>query len=222
MMEHTSLINKNKKGTSMLELIAYVMLYGIVMSLLATLVFVIVQAARKVNRQAILNRGTTMMYTEILAQTTNLGPDTVDKVVYKNASGNEITDPETNKTSINSISITFIKQYDYAPSDNYVVGDKTYSEGDRYPLTTPLTLEYVYTKGTDYIDVVRNGDYDNKSTINLDYNMTISSVNDESIYGFISVDTQSTTNKYVSFNGCLNFDNRKMEFRFIIPVFISN
>ena len=42
-MEH---ISNNKKGVSMVELIAYVALYGVVMSLLATLVFVIVQAAR--------------------------------------------------------------------------------------------------------------------------------------------------------------------------------
>ena len=65
-MEH---ITRNKKGVSMVELIAYVALYGVVMSLLASLVFVIIQSARKVNGQAILNRGATIMYTEILSQT---------------------------------------------------------------------------------------------------------------------------------------------------------
>ena len=39
MMEHISLIKRNKKGVSMAELIAYVALYGVVMSLLASLVF---------------------------------------------------------------------------------------------------------------------------------------------------------------------------------------
>ena len=73
-MEHTL---KNKKGMSMPELIAYVALYGVVMSLLASLVFVIVSAARKVNAQSIMNRGATLLYTEILSQTVSLNPDSV-------------------------------------------------------------------------------------------------------------------------------------------------
>ncbi|MCR5308151.1 MAG: hypothetical protein K6E24_04065, partial [bacterium] len=59
------------------EMIAYVALYGVVMSLLASLIFVIIMAARKVNRLSILNRGVTIMYREILSQTITLNPDTV-------------------------------------------------------------------------------------------------------------------------------------------------
>jgi len=58
----------SKKGLTMIEMIAYVALYGVIMSLLATLVFVIIQATRRVNRQSILNRGTKMLYIEFLAQ----------------------------------------------------------------------------------------------------------------------------------------------------------
>ena len=223
-MVRTSLIKNNKKGVSMIELLAYVSLYGVVMSLLATLVFVIVKTARKVNDQAIINRGSTMMYTEILAQTTNFSPDTVSDVVYKDALGNVIEDPASNRANIDTISITFIKQYDYAPSDGYVVGEKTYNEGDRIPLETPRTLEYAYKKGSDNIDIIKNGDTENKASINLDYKMTISAnsnPSDDDIYGCITVDRQNSTNKYVTFNGYLNFDDKKMEFKFIIPVFVS-
>lgn len=226
-MEHISLISHNKKGVSMAELIAYVALYGVVMSLLASLVFVIIQAARKVNNQAILNRGATIMYTEILSQTIALDADTVNDVEYKDASGNVIADPASNKESIDTVSVTFMKKWSYATTDGEQHVDetgatKTYNTGERYPLENPSTIKYVYKKGTDNIDVIRNGDEVNKTSINLDFKMTLTSVDDNNIYNCIQVNKQNTSNKYVTFNGYLHFDNKKMEFNFIIPVFVAN
>ena len=223
-MEHISLIShNNKKGVSMAELIAYVALYGVIMSLLASLVFVIIQAARKVNRQSILNRGATIMYTEILSETVALNPDTVDNVVYKDSSGAIITTvTDDNKSSINSISITFSKKYGYALADNEEHAGVKYKQGDRYPLENPQYLTYSYTKRADNIEVIRNNNTTNKGTINLDYKMTISSVDSDDIFGCIQVNKQSTSNKYVIFNGLLHFDSKTMEFNFVIPVFVAN
>ena len=131
-MEH---ILQNKKGVSMVELIAYITLYGFISSLLATLVFVIVQAARRVNAQSLLNRGATMLYTEILGQTIGLNPDTVSNVITS-ADGN-------------TISISFEKRFYYT------------DEGERKSITenadynTKITkITYSYTKDNDNIDVI--------------------------------------------------------------------
>ena len=200
-MEH---IIKNKKGVSMAEMIAYVALYGVVMSLLASLVFTIVQAARKVNRQSILNRGATIMYTEILSETISLNPDAVS--------------PVTKSEDGNTISITFEKKYFYN------------DEGERKPISQsteyankPVKITYSYTKGADNIVVVYTK-IDNTTTtssINLDFKMTITSYNSEDIDTVFSVDSQNSSNKYVTFHGNLNFDKKAMEFNFIIPVFTA-
>lgn len=233
MMAHISLIKRNKKGVSMAELIAYVALYGVVMSLLASLVFVIVQAARKVNRQAILNRGATIMYTEILSQTISLNPDTVSDVTYYSSyTSSTVNTPITtaitddNKSSITAISITFTKKYDYYKAGDTIPSGK--SEGDRYEIANPSYITYLFFKKdnapagkkSDNIYVIRNG---SESTISLEYGMTISSAaDDDNIYKCIQVATQNTSNKYVTFNGFLHFDNKNMEFNFIIPVFVAN
>ena len=223
MMEHISLIRHKKNGVSMVELIAYVALYGVVMSLLASLVFVIVQAARKVNSQAILNRGATIMYTEILSQTISLNPDTVSDVTYTTGADGKPT----------SVSVTFSKVYGYAESDNETHSDgkggtKKYNAGERYPLDTPSTVTYTFYKKDsaptgkkdDTIYVNRNG---SESTISLEYGMTISSAsNDDDITNCIQVATQNSSNKYVTFNGFLHFDKKTLEFNFIIPVFVAS
>lgn len=200
-MEH---ITKNKKGVSMVELIAYVALYGVIMSLLASLVFTIIQAARKVNRQAILNRGATIMYTEILSQTIVLNPDSVSDVT-KSADGK-------------TISVTFEKKYFY--DDEGV--RKPIAESTEYA-DKPVKITYSYTDGRDIIDVIYTK-IDNSyttSTISLDYKMIIKSVNGENIDDVFSVDTQNTSNKYVTFHGYLVYDSKTMEFNFIIPVFTA-
>ncbi|MBP5446316.1 MAG: hypothetical protein J6Y28_09115 [Acholeplasmatales bacterium] len=209
-MERISQSRLNKKGISMPELIAYVILYSVVTSLLASLTYTIIITARKVNRQAILNRGATIMYTELLAETIALNPDTVDSVVYKDASGNTISNPTEDKNSINSISITFTKKWSY--------NDK----GERIAITNPETLTYRYTKGSNDIDIIRNNDEDNKTEINLEYNVTLTSTSSDDIYDVISVDAQNSSNKYVTFRGKLNFDDRYQQFNFIIPVFVAN
>lgn len=200
-MEH---ILQNKKGVSMVELIAYITLYGFISSLLATLVFVIVQAARRVNAQALLNRGATMLYTEILGQTIGLNPDTVSNVVTS-ADGN-------------TISISFEKRFYYT------------DEGERKSITenadynTKITkITYSYTKDNDNIDVLftlGNGTQ-NTTSINLDFGMSITSHDSANINNVFSVDTQNESNKYVTFHGDLHYDNKKMEFNFIVPVFTA-
>ena len=196
-MEHISLTCHNKKGVSMVELIAYVVLYGAVMSLLASLTFVIITSARKVNRQAILNRGTTIMFTEILSQTVALAPDYVSDV----------------DTSVaDTISITFEKRHFY--DDDGVRHD--YAEDEIQ------SIKYVYNKGDDNIVVIRNNDIDNSGSINLEYGMIIQSVNSDSIDDVIEVNKQSSFNKYVTFHGNLIYDDKPLEFKFIIPVFITD
>lgn len=206
-MEH---ILQNKKGVSMAELIAYVALYGVVMSLLASLVFVIVQAARKVNAQSILNRGATIMYTEILSETIRLNPDSVSEV--------SLSDDE------NVISVTFEKQYYYTDD-----GERKYvKDSDEYNGKV-IKIVYSYTKGEDNIDVAmytKGATNPSTTTINLDYGMTITSHPEngddtDSIANVFKVDTQNTSNKYVTFHGDLHYDNKKMEFNFIVPVFTA-
>lgn len=199
-MEH--ILKKNKKGVSLVELIAYIALYGVVMSLLATLVFVIVKAARKVDSQSIINRGATLMYTEILGGTIGLNPDTVSEVT----------------TSGNTISVTFEKRFYYNDEGER----KSITENDTY-LNKITKITYSYTKGNDNIDVKRvlgNGT-EATSTINLDFNMTITSHDSNDISNVFTVDTQNASNKYVTFHGDLHYDDRKMEFNFIVPVFTA-
>ena len=148
-MEH---ITRNKKGVSMVELIAYVALYGVVMSLLASLVFVIIQSARKVNGQAILNRGATIMYTEILSQTISLNPDTVSDVVKTTSDGKD------------TISVAFEKRFFYNDEGE----KKPISESTEYA-NRPVKIVYSYTEGNDNIDVsyVKIDNTASSSTINL-------------------------------------------------------
>ena len=196
-MEH---ILKTKKGVSMVELIAYIALYGVVMSLLATLVFVIVNAARKVNAQSLLNRGATIMYTEILSETISLNPDYVSDVT----------------TTDDTISIYFEKVYYYNDE-----GERLPISGNTEYATKTTRITYSYTKDTDKINVkftTGNG-AETTSTINLDYKMTVTSHDSTDISNVFSVYTQNKSNKYVTFHGDLHYDNRKMEFNFIVPVF---
>ena len=199
-MEHTL---KNKKGMSMIELIAYVALYGVVMSLLASLVFVIVTSARKVNAQSIINRGATMMYTEILAQTVNLNPDYVEK----NISGDVI-------------SITFKKVYYYEED-----GTRKNTSGSTEYSSKTNRITYSYEKNTDKIDVKfftgsnTTDTASSTSTINLNYKMTVTSHNSTSISDVFSIVEQNKSNSYVTFHGDLHYDNKTMEFNFVIPVF---
>ena len=209
-MERISQICHNKKGVTMIEMIAYLALYGMVMSLIGSLTFTIIITARKVNRQAILNRGATIMYTEILSETIALNPDTVSDVVYTDASGNVVTNPSSNKANINNISVTFTKKWSYN------------DEGERVEITNPNSITYSYTKGNNNIDVIRNNNAADKSSINLEYKMTLTSSTSDDIYDVISVDTQNTSNKYVTFHGNLHFDSRDFEFNFIVPVFVAN
>lgn len=184
----------------MLELIAYVALYGVVMSLLATLVFVIIQAARKVNAQSLLNRGATIMYTEILSETISLNPDYVSDVTVVD----------------DTISIYFEKVYYYNDE-----GERLPISGNAEYATKNTKITYSYTKGNDKIDVkftTGNGS-ESTSTINLDYKMTVTSHDSNDISNVFSVYTQNKSNKYVTFHGDLHYDNKKMEFNFIVPVF---
>lgn len=197
-------ITTNKKGVSMAEMIAYVALYGVVMSLLASLVFVIITSARKINSQSILNRGSAIMYTEFLSEVIALNPDTV-------------SDVETSADS-NTISITFEKKWKYN------------DEGERIAIATddaeyankPVKLKYSYTKGNSNIDIIYTFLNGTTSTgeISLEYNMKITSVNSDAITDVFSVYTQNSSSKYVTVHGNLNYDNKKMEFNYIIPIFV--
>ncbi len=201
-MEH---ISKNKKGVSLVELIAYVALYGVVMSLLASLVFVIIQSARRVNAQALLNRGATLLYTEILSETIKLNPDTVSAV--------SLTDGET------KISITFERRFYYTDEGER----KSVSDADSGYANKLTKITYSYTSGSDNIDValVNGNGAITLSTINLDYKMTITSHDNDNIRNVFSVDAQNSSNKYVTFHGDLHYDNKKTEFNFIVPVFTA-
>lgn len=200
-MEH---ILQNKKGVSMIELLAYITLYGFVSALLATLVFVIVKAARKVNAQSILNRGATLMYTEILSQTINVNPDTVGNV--------------TTSADGDTISITFSKRFYYTDA-----GEKKSTAGVDEFANKIVSITFSYTKDNDNIDVilVKGNGTSNDTTINLDYGMKITTHNSSDISNVFSVDTQNESNKYVTFHGDLHYDNKTMEFNFIVPVFTA-
>ena len=200
-MEH---ILKNKKGVSMVELLAYVVLYGMVASMLSTLVFVLVRQARKVDAQSILNRGSTMLYTEILGQSIALNPDTVSEVSTSD-------DGDT-------ISITFSKRFYYTDEGER----KSVSESDDYSSKVVL-IKYSYTTGEDNIKVLRktgNG-AETTTSIDLDYGMTITSHESDNISDVFRVDTQNTSNKYATIHGDLHYDNKTMEFNFVIPIFTA-
>lgn len=196
----------SKKGVSMVELIAYVALYGVIMSLLASLVFVIVKSARRINSQSILNRGSAIMYTEFLSEVINVNPDTVGDV-------------ETSADG-NTISIQFEKKYKYTDE-----GKKVEIEADDAEYASkPVKIKYSYTKGNDNIDILYtmlNGTT-STSTISLDYGITITSIDSDEITDVFKVDRQNSSNKYVTIHGNLNFDNKKMEFNYIIPVFVAD
>jgi hypothetical protein len=185
-------------------MIAYVVLYGVVMSLLATLVFVIVKAARKINSQSILNRGASILYTEFLSQIVTLNPDTVSDVAISEDG--------------NTISIEFEKKYKYNDEGKRVeieADDAEYSY-------KPIKIKYIYTKGSDNINVVFTNlaGTNSYSTISLDFGMTLTSVNSTEITDVFKVDKQNSTNKYVTVHGNLHFDDKKLEINYIIPVFV--
>ena len=201
-MVHTT--TTNKKGVSWIELIAYVSLYGVVMSLLASLVYVIVRSTRKINSQAILNRGSAILYTDFLSEVIRINPDTV-------------SDVETTADG-NTISITFEKKWKYDDEGNRIeiaVDDSEYAN-------KPVKIKYSYTKNSDNIDVTSTllDGTSSSTTIALEYGMTITSVNSDEITDVFRVDTQNSSSKYVTVHGNLNFDKRQMEFNYIIPIFI--
>ena len=198
-------LTNNKKGVSMAEMIAYVALYGVIMSLLASLVFVIVTSARKINRQSILNRGSAILYTELLSQIIALNPDVVEDVVTSEDG--------------NTISIEFQKKYTYNDDGDRILIDDTMPEYQ----DKPVKIKYIYTKNTDNIVVIYTmlDGATNNSAISLDYGMTITSVNSDEITDVFKVDTQNSSNKYVTMNAYLNFDKKHIEFNFVIPVFVA-
>ena len=205
-MDHICQTCHNKKGVSMIEVIAYIALYGLVVSVLASLTFTIILTARKVNRQAILNRASILVYTEILSQTISLNPDYVSDV--------------TKSEDGNTISVTFQKKYKYTDDGDRV--EITASDTEYANKATMIT--YSYTKNESNIKVVYtklNGSHTD-TQINLDYNIFISTKNTDDIDGVFSVVSSSSFNKSVVFNGFFNFDEKQLEFNFIVPVFVAS
>ena len=203
----TRFSSSNKKGVTLVEMIAYITLYGVIMTLLATLVFVIIQTTRKVNRQSILNRGTKLLYTEFLAQAINFNADYV------------VINEPTNDT----VSITLEKHYRYDDEGNrieIVVGDEIYAN-------KPVKLTYSYKKGEDKMKfsyAKLDGTLYSSSEINLDYGMTITSTsdNDADISNIFTIVKKSSYNKSLIFNGKLNYDKKSIEFSYVIPVYVIN
>lgn len=197
--------SSSKKGTSLVELLAYISLYGIVMTLLATFVFVLVQTTRKTNRQSILNRGTKLLYTEFLAQAINFNADYV----------------VVNEVINNTVSVSLEKHYRYDDEGNrieIVAGDTVYAN-------KPVKLTYSYTKGEDkmkFFYTKLDGSSTTPSEINLDYGMTITSsfADDSDISNIFTVVSKSSYNKSLIFNGKLNYDQKSVEFNFVIPVYV--
>lgn len=194
----------SKKGITMIETIAYIMLYGVVMTLLATFVFVLIQSTRKVNRVSIINRGTKLLYTEFLAQAINFNADYV--VI------NEIVN--------DTVSVSLEKHYRYDDEGNrieIVAGDTVYAD-------KPVKLTYSYKKGESKMKYTYTKLDGSTSTadINLDYGMTITSTspNDNDISNVFTIVSKSTSNKSLIFNGKLNFDKKAVEFNFVIPVYV--
>jgi len=202
----TRFSSSNKKGVTLVEMIAYITLYGVIMTLLATLVFVIIQATRKVNRQSILNRGTKLLYTEFLAQAINFNADYV-----------AINEPTTD-----TVSITLEKHYRYDNEGNrieIVAGDTEYAN-------KPVKLTYSYKKGEDKMkfSYTKLDGTSTSADINLDYGMTITSTsaNDTDISNIFTIVSKSSYSKSLIFNGKLNFDKKSVEFNFVIPVYVIN
>lgn len=196
--------SSSKNGVSMIETIAYIMLYGVVMALLATFVFVLIQSTRKVNRVSIINRGTKLLYTEFLAQAINFNADYV--VV------NEIVN--------DTVSVTLEKHYRYDNEGNrieIVADDPVYAD-------KPVKLTYSYKKGESkmmYTYTKLNGS-ESSTEIKLDYGITITSAsaNDADISNIFTVVSKSNYSKSLIFNGKLNFDKKAVEFNFVIPVYV--
>jgi hypothetical protein len=196
--------SSSKKGVTLVETIAYIALYGVVMSLLATFVFVLVQSTRKVNRVSILNRGTKLLYTEFLAQAINFNADYV----------------VVNETVNDTVSVTLEKHYRYDDEGNrieIVAGDTEYAN-------KPVKLTYSYKKGESKMKYTYTK-LDNSETTNeikLDYGITITSAtaNDNDISNIFTLVSKSNYNKSLIFNGKLNFDKKSVEFNFVIPVYV--
>ena len=199
--------SSSKKGVTLIETIAYIMLYGAVMSLLATFVFVLIQQTRRVNRLSILNRGTKLLYTEFLAQAINFNADYV------------VVNDEVN----NTVSVTLEKHYRYDNEGNRI----EIVEGDTEYANKPVKLTYSYKKGEDkmkYTYTKLDGNDSDPIEINLDYGMTITSTssNDEDISSIFTIIDKSNSNKSLIFNGMLNFDKKSVEFNFVIPIYVIN
>ena len=194
----------SKKGTSLVELIAYVVLYGVVMSLLATLVFVLITATRKVNRQAILNRGAKLLYTDFLAQSISFNADFVT----------------INETINDTVSITLEKHYRYNDEGDrikIVADDSEYAD-------KPVKLTYSYTKGQSKM-FVKYEKLDGTSTnnsIDLGFGMTITSstAGDTDITKVFYIINKSSSNKSLVFNGMLNYDQKTLEFNYVVPIYV--
>ena len=196
----------NKKGTSLVELLAYVSLYGVVMSLLATLVFVLTKTARSVNRQSVLNRGTKILYSEFLAQAINFNADYVN----------------INEPANDTVSVTLEKHYTYDHEGErvqIVAGDAVYAN-------KPVKLTYSYKKGEDKMKIIytKLDGSSTEGTVDLEHGMTISSstANDTDISNIFTIVSKSSYNKSLIFNGKLTYDKKSIEFNFIIPVYVIN
>jgi len=197
----------SKKGTSLIELLAYISLYGVVMSLLATLVFVLTKTARSVNRQSILNRGTKILYTEFMGQAINFNADYV----------------VVNETINDTVSVTLEKRYRYDNEGErikIVAGDTVYAN-------KPVKLTYSYKKGDNKMGIkyeYLDGRTIPDATVDLDNGVTISSSteNDTDISNIFTVVTKSSYSKSLIFNGKLTFDKKSVEFNFVIPVYVIN
>ena len=198
----------NKKGVSMVELIAYVALYGVVMSLLASLVFVIVNTARKVNAQSILNRGSSVLYTSFMSEVLNLNPDYI------------VLEP----TDGNTISILFEKYHKIKRDDDNNVESVLIEPDDPEYLNKPVKMRFSYTKEHTDIDVtyIYLDNSTSTSTINLDFGMKITEPDSDDITDVFKIIPQNSSISCAVINGNLHYDNKKMEFNFVIPIYIQD
>lgn len=192
----------NKKGTSMVELLAYVILYGTVMSLLATMVFFIATTSQKTYEKSRLNIENVTLFSESLAVTTNLMADNVE--LQTDASGKK--------------SIMFWKKYDFISADpDADQVDRKQVETDKEASLASKVNRVYFSFDEDNNDIVVKtttpGGTEKSNALSVS-NVTLSDVDFDLIVA-------NEANSFVRVTGTMTCNKRSQSFSYIIPVFTT-
>lgn len=225
MIEH---VLHNKKGISMMELLAYTALSGTVMALLASVVLFVTNNTTRIYEKSKLNTQSTQLYSQTLNWINGLSPDTVN-YVYITESHTETLDATTTNLVKDSkgnpivIGVEFYKRVEYVNIDPNDPASERKAVSTDTLVNKQNRIRFIYnsTDSSNTEITIKTQTPTQKSNGNQweVTNLELKGVDiSEASFELI---VANEANTYVKFGGLMSYGKKSQSYSYMIPVFTT-